>query len=329
MSGLRDSDFASTSASGLSQRHRVAADAPFYDAPIPSRVNRLADCATDSIRDGISDFVDASTISSSNDRDPSVSELQNVIMNRQGDDDAGVSAFTAVSQYPSAIDNGPNLFPTSEVVNAVMEREESFHRRSSTDQQIADMGPSSSTDLYMSDSEMDDALGDLSAPEPAAGGDVDMEAIARQLIRSSAIQRNVSTIEQDVDEAGNDLLFEYGSAMLRDLSLPSTPREDDPDDTRKFYLDDGDDVGYAECPQFCEWGSQVSDVDFDDFYRGFDYDSVSQMTDTPVPSGQDDVNLISEGEGAADEGLNDFAHIHASEIHRTSTRSTSFHLGNC
>jgi hypothetical protein len=330
MSGQRDLGFALPAASGFGHRRRAAADSPSWDATGSSRGNRSSGQAVDSTRDGFSDSVEASSISGAGGLGSSGSELQNVGMTRQGASDAQISAFTAVSHYPGATDNGPNFHPMSEVVNAVMERGEPFRRGSSSGQGNAHPGSSSSpAGLYMSDSEMGDALGDLSAPEPAAGSDVDMEGIVQRLIRNTAIEQNVSTFEQDAGESADNLLFEYGSAMLRDMSTPSTPRDDDPDDTRRFYLDDDEgDVGYTERAQRRDWDSQLSDVDFDDFYRSFDYDSATQMMDTAAPA-QDDIHFTSDGDGALGEDLNilnDDPHFLATAVHGTSTQSIGFHL---
>lgn len=326
MSGHRDSGFVSPAASGFGQRRRATADSPFCDVPEPS--HRQEGHAVDPLRDGLSNTVDISA-SGSNGLRSSVSESQSVDMNRHGAGDAQVSAFTAVSYYPGAVDSELDFLPMSEVVNAVMEREERdpFQRGSSSGQGNAHARSSSPPpELYMSDSQMGDALGDLSAPEPepASSGDVDMETIVQQLIRNTAIGQNVSTIEPDSDE-GNNLIADYGSAsaVLRDMSTPSTPRDDDPDDTRRFYLDDEDDIRYAERPNL-RWGSELSDVDFDDFYRSFD-DSGSHMTNAAVHSVADDANYASDGENGAVEEMNDDAHFLASAIQVTSMSPTSWY----
>lgn len=308
MSGHHDSGFYLP---GTSDHRRRAATDPSCDASGPSRVNHL-----EPARGGFSEVVNAS---GSNGNDPLVPELHDVGMNYQGESHMQVSAFTAVSQYPSTMDNETRFLQTSEVVNAVMERD--FPQRGSSPG--ANAQPSSSSppaELYMSDLEMGNALGDLSVPEPyAASEDVDMEAIVQQLIRNTAMGQNVSTIEQDTDdEVGGNLIMDYDPAMLRDMSTPSTPRDDDPDDTRKFYLDDEEDVGYVDRPQI--GGPQLSDVDFDDFYRGFDHDSASQVTDAGAMAQED---VYSDGEGAG-EDLTDNAHILASAVHITSMQSITY-----
>lgn len=323
MSDRRDSDLALPAAREVGDRSRLAADASFYDAPGLSHVNYLPEQAPDLVRDGFSDTVDAAPVLDSRELDQTSAQgSRGAGVERSGTSDLHISALTAVSHYPHAMDDEPSLPPVPEVVNAVMERGQVFRRGSSSDQRNTQPSSSSPpTELYMSDSEMSDALGDLSAPGPyAPSSDVDMEAIVQHLIHNTAIGHSISTIEKDSDsDYDDDLVMDYESAMLRDMSTPSTPREDDPDDTRKFYLDDDDDDGYTERPQLQRSGSQLSEVDFDDFYRSFDYEESSQLTDTAFPSVQDDGNYTSDNEGAAGEEMNDAGiHFLASAVHGTS-----------
>lgn len=321
MTGQCDSVFASSTASELGDRSRLSPDTSFCDSPESSRVNHWPDQTSDSVRDGFPGTVDAASISHGSDLDTrSAPGSQSVAVNGSDPSDVHISALAAVSHYASAMDNELSLPPTPEVVNAVMERDGVIRRGSSSGRRNAQPSSSSPpTELYVPDSEMSDALGDLSAPDPfETSDDVDMEAIVHHLIHTTA-GHNISTIEQDSDSDYDDnMVMDYESTMLRDMSTPSTPRDDDPDDTRKFYLDDDDD-GYTECPQLRWSGSPLSDVDFDDFYRSFDYESSSQMMDTAIPSAQDDATFSSDHEGAAGDEANDAGlHFLAATVHGTS-----------
>lgn len=324
MSDRRDSDPALSAAREFGDRSRLATDASFYDAPGSSRVSHLPQQAPDPVRDGFSGTVDVAPVLDSRELDQTSAQgSQGVGMEHSGMNDLHIPALTAVSYHPRAMDDELSLPQTPEVVSAVMERGQVFRRGSPSDQRNAQRSSSSPpTELYISDSEMSDALGDLSAPGPyAPSSDVDMEAIVQHLIHNTAIGHSISTIEKDSDsDYDDDLVMDYESAMLRDMSTPSTPREDDPDDTRKFYLDDDDDDdGYTERSHLQWSGSQLSEVDFDDFYRSFDYESSSQLTDTAFPSVQDDGNYTSDNEGAAGEEMNDAGiHFLASAVHGTS-----------
>lgn len=324
MTERRDTDLASSAAGEFGDRSRLASDASFDGAPGSSRASHLLEQSPDRVHDGLSETVDVAPVLDGRELDQTSAESPSVGVEHPGTSDLHVSALAAVSHYPRAMDDEPSLPPMPQVVNAVMERDRVFQRGSSSGRRNAQASSSSPpTELYMSDSEMSDALGDLSAPGPyAPSSDVDMEAIVQHLIHNTAIGHNISTIEKDSDsDYGDDLVMDYELAMLRDMSTPSTPRDADPDDTRKFYLDDDDDDGYTERPQLQWGGSQLSEVDFDDFYRSFDYESSSssQLTDTAFPSVQDDANYTSDNEGAAGEEMNDAGiHFLASTAHGTS-----------
>lgn len=315
MAGQRDLSFASPAASELDDRRHLVTSSSLSDANAQgsSRMNRLSDQIPDSVRAGSAGTVDAASISDGNGPDPtSAPESQSVGINRRDTSESHISAFTAVSHYPSAMDNEPSVPPVSEVVNAVMDPDEVYGRGISSNRENAPQA-----ELYMSDAEMGDTLGDLSAPGTyEADGDVDMGAIVHHFIYNP-VGHNVSIVQDSDSEYGDNLVMDCDSAMLRDMSTPSTPREDDPDDTWKFYLDDDVD-GYTERPQRRS-ESQLSDVDFDDFYRSFDYESVSQPTDTANPSTQDGATYSPDNEAGGGEVLNnEDVHFLPSAVHGTS-----------
>lgn len=249
--------------------------------------------------------------------DPGVGGMDLPAQNRRDSSDERIFAVTAASHYPGIMHDEMDLRAVPEMVNTAMDREEGARRQAAR--------PTSSSppaELYMSDSEMTDALGDLSEIDPPAGrGDVDMETIVHRLIRNTPLGHNVSTIPPDSDdEEGNNLILDYESIVLRDMSTPSTPRDDDPDDTRKFYLDDDED-------DLTDWarnygnGSRLTEVDFDDFYR--DFDCESQMPETAAPVAEDgqpaeDGNLSSDNEDAAGLDMAGNTHFPPSSVHGTS-----------
>ncbi|PKX91075.1 WD40 repeat domain-containing protein [Aspergillus novofumigatus IBT 16806] len=247
--------------------------------------------------------------------------------NDMGSSDAGISAFTAVSQYPNAFDNDTNALAVTEVVNAVIGREE-YLRGEGRHVRAASVGrsPSPPADLYMSDSETTDVLGHQGGVPIGpymAGGRMTMDSI---LANDPALEHHFSTIpeESDEDDVG-DLIMDYESPMPRD-GFSVSDHEDDPDDTQKFYVDHDDDYyeEHIERPRTREATAQLTDVDFNDFYRAFDYDPLLVMEAAPTGNHGDHTNFP---EGEATGGLPgiDLGHLPASVIHGT-THERNFNI---
>ncbi|GIK07324.1 hypothetical protein Aspvir_002986 [Aspergillus viridinutans] len=239
--------------------------------------------------------------------------------NDVGSSDAGISAFTAVSQYPNAFDNDSNALAVSEVVNAVIGREE-YLRGEGRPVRAASVGRSSSppADLYMSDSETTDVLGHQGGVPIGpymTGGRMAMDSI---LANDPALEHHFSAIpeESDEDDVG-DLIMDYESPMPRD-GFSVSDHEEDPDDTQKFYLDHDDDYyeEHIDRPRTREATVQLADVDFNDFYRAFDYDPLPMVMEAAPTGNHGDHNNFPGGDAIGDvPGID--AHLPASVIHGT------------
>lgn len=86
--------------------------ASFYDDQDSDEMSREGDEHA-ALRTDIDEFPIVATISESH-------QVGLTPTNDLGSSDAGISAFTAVSQYPNAFDNDSNAFAVTEVVNAVI-----------------------------------------------------------------------------------------------------------------------------------------------------------------------------------------------------------------
>lgn len=211
--------------------------------------------------------------------------------------DAGISALMAVPHYPNATSNEPNFLSVSEEVNAVIEREE-FFRPDRIHGHFARISSSSPpTELYMSDSEMTDVLSDLGgvALHPQ-GAHVGLNELVQQMIGNGA---NMSTISEDSeDEDAEGLFGDYEESYVQQppngLSMQ--------DDTQKS--DSEDDIGGEYGEEYINDSpsrlgpTSLSDVDFDDFYRGMDQDFSSQFTEDAAA--HDDHNYFSDADDPTD-----------------------------
>lgn len=126
--------------------------------------------------------------------------------------------------------------------------------------------------------------------------------------------RNISTIPEDSDDGDAGDLFQGYDDLTTDRerssSASSPERDDDPDDTRRFYLGEND----TRSPMPTDVSMEpVSDIDLDDFYRDPSYVPMSMET---VASAE--LDHISDEEEFGDV---DFAggHMADAAIHRTST----------
>ncbi|KAI9925041.1 hypothetical protein MW887_006448 [Aspergillus wentii] len=246
------------------------------------------------------------------------------------DPNESVSAFTAVSHYPNVVNTDSNPIAVSQVVNAVFEREHFFRHGNVHSSGTAELHRSSSppADLYISDSEMTDALADIggvSLGTYATSGGPDLDNIYQQIVSNHATGNNISTIPEDSEIGdGGNLITDYEPSISAERSTPVSVRDDDPDDTRKFYQDNEADRRHEEdyieldYRDHHEGMGRLSDVDIDDFYQqNSDYDSFSQSTDIPFPPGHDvHGNYFSDSEDPAAD-FEAEAHFPSSVVHGT------------
>ncbi|OJI97906.1 hypothetical protein ASPVEDRAFT_123502 [Aspergillus versicolor CBS 583.65] len=234
-----------------------------------------------------------------------------------------LSAFMSVPHYPDAT-NSRTSIPVSEIVNAVIEPGNFFpHQRTSSSQDIPGSQISPPMDLYMSDSEMTDALSE-------AGGvplhDYQMDQIGstglvNQFVYGAGSLRDyIGASEGTEEDSGTDFVMEPEPPYTSQREpVPFTTLEDE-DDTRKFYLDGGDDSDYDADPHHTsddDGHSHASEVDLDDFYRPPDYTYGSQESGVdPSSSYEEHANSFSDLEDVNGDPTAD-PHFADSVIHGT------------
>ncbi|KAE8350144.1 hypothetical protein BDV28DRAFT_139715 [Aspergillus coremiiformis] len=234
--------------------------------------------------------------------------------------DPGISAIMALPQYPSVATNEANFLAESEVVNAVIDPD-AYFRRVAGDEGTIHRPSLPPTDLYMSDSEMADVLSDLGGVPlgPSEGGQIEMVPFVHLPFDYVVATHATSTISEDSEDADEDaaaLITNYDTPVNETPTTPLSEQDDLLDDAEKFYsdADDGDyDNVYPDHSQLSH-GEGLSDVDYDDFYRGLDHDLGSQAAEV---TGHDDHNYPSDGEDWNGGDLTGEPHFPASVIHGT------------
>ncbi|OOF90522.1 hypothetical protein ASPCADRAFT_510790 [Aspergillus carbonarius ITEM 5010] len=214
--------------------------------------------------------------------------------------DSAISAFMAVPQYTTVFDfrDGSYAF-RSEAVNAVMERD---------DFALHEVGPQPSsppTEWYISDSEMTDALSEMGGVPlgPYIGEHVGTAHLHQSLDTPISAHPTSFTISSDTEDDGaTDLIMEYEPSVMDNRSTSRSVAGDDPDDTQKFYSDDGDDYedDRASDMRTRHGTADLSEVDVDEFYQGLDPAPGSQLSDLGTGAMRDDYsNVFSEGEDSS------------------------------
>ncbi|KAL5336852.1 hypothetical protein BJX70DRAFT_400195 [Aspergillus crustosus] len=243
--------------------------------------------------------------------------------------DEALSAFMAVPHYPNATPSRTRI-SVSEIVNAVIEPEDFFRRQSTATQDTPDFHESPPPNLYMSDSEMTDALSDV-------GGvpldDYQMEPMGmaeyvNQFVHEAGAQDNyIGSSEDTDDDSGTDLAMEDEHHLSRREPISLTSLEDD-DDIRKFYLDNRDyDGDYDSHHASTDSGrSQISEVDLEEFYQGpgYTYDSQESGLDPPS-SHEDHTSYFSDTEDATGDPATE-PHFADSVLHGTTTHERNLNI---
>lgn len=246
-----------------------------------------------------------------------------------------LSAFMSVPHYPDATNNRTSI-PVSEIVNAVIEPGDFFpHQRTSSSQDISGSHISPPMDLYMSDSEMTDALSEVGGV-PLHDYQMDQmgsTGFANQFVYGAdSLRGYIGASEGTEEDSGTDFVMEPEPPYTSQREpIPFTTLEDE-DDTRKFYLDGGDDSDYDADPHHTsddDGHSHVSEVDLDDFYRPPDYTYGSQESGVdPSSSYEEHANSFSDLEDVNGDPTAD-PHFADSVIHGTSMYSIVFVLLGC
>ncbi|KAJ5520937.1 hypothetical protein N7463_001390 [Penicillium fimorum] len=189
--------------------------------------------------------------------------------------DVGVAALAAVSQYPRAENNAHNdSFMVSEVVNAVtgagsppdyyrhMESGSSLVPGHRGHFQHSGMGGTSSA-----------------GPEFVFGsnpsGDVDMEAIVRNLIHHTASRQNIAVApdhDVDIEDGHRDMVMDYESAIMEDTRSPESTSDHELEDFLQFYPDEEE--YYYQRKNRPAHEAEMPDCDLDDFYTSMSYEDI-------------------------------------------------------
>ncbi|PYI29179.1 WD repeat protein [Aspergillus indologenus CBS 114.80] len=214
--------------------------------------------------------------------------------------DPSLSAFMAVPQYPNAPSDAAPVAVT-EIVNAVLEPQEFSHygHGRGVDQATPRLASSSPPgEWYVSDSEMTDALSDVGGvPLGPYMGDYDDSPGAEY---AHDIASTISDITDD-DET-TDLIMDYEPSIAAERLPALSGLDDDPDDTYKFYMDDGDEESDFEDAEARVRRSTaaLSEVDFDGFYQGLDAGYAPHLSDIGPGPAHDDLNAsFSEGDDSS------------------------------
>ncbi|KAL4803030.1 WD40-repeat-containing domain protein [Aspergillus unguis] len=233
--------------------------------------------------------------------------------------DEALSAFMSVPHYPEATNDRARI-SVSEIVNAVIEPQDFYRRQSASSQEFAHADPQTSPpmELYMSDSEMTDALSEVGGV-PLDGYQMEqmgMSGFASQFSGDAVAHQNYSAPSESTEEdSGTDMAMEYEPQRE---TVPPTTLEDD-DDARKLSLRHGeDDASDSDVESRATDSSRsVSYVDLDDFYRAPGYTYSSQVSALDPPSSHEDhANFFSDVEDVnADPAVD--PHLADSVIHGT------------
>ncbi|RDW81642.1 WD40 repeat domain-containing protein [Aspergillus mulundensis] len=229
--------------------------------------------------------------------------------------DEALSAFMTVPHYPETTSTRTRI-SVSEIVNAVIEPGD--HRRPGTStQEISGLQPP--MELYMSDSEMTDALSEV-------GGvplneyhmeQMRMAEFANRFVNTRTQNNYIAVSETTEEDRATDQAMDHEPHTSRQGPISFSTTEDE-DDTRKFYLDGGeDDYATDSHSAFTDDGrSHVSNVDLDDFYRAPGYTYGSQVSGfDPTSSHEDHTNSSDAEDVNADPAVD--PHFAESVLHGT------------
>ncbi|KAL2818095.1 hypothetical protein BJX63DRAFT_419372 [Aspergillus granulosus] len=208
--------------------------------------------------------------------------------------DHALSAFMAVPRYPNATNSQASISVT-EVVNAVIASGDHSYQRWTPGQSAPMSVASPPADLYVSDSEMTDALSGFGgvplngySPE-RMGRPGDFNQFAPH---ANTMNNNIAVSESTEEDSATDLGLEYEPRISRHEPLSFTTTQDGDDDARKFYLDQDHSDYDIESDQdsMDENPSRLSEVDLNEFYHGPGHTSGSQDSGIDDPSNRDDLS---------------------------------------
>ncbi|KAJ5817250.1 hypothetical protein N7447_009483 [Penicillium robsamsonii] len=189
--------------------------------------------------------------------------------------DVGVAALAAVSQYPRAENNGHNdSFMVSEVVNAVTSvgSPPDYYRHMESGSSLL---PRHRGHFHHS------AMGGTSSAGPEfvfgsnPSGDIDMDAIVRNLIHRTAGRQNIPVApDHDIDseDGHKDMVMDYESVTMEDTRSPESASDDELEDFLRFYPDEEE--YYYQRKNRPTHEADMPDCDLDDFYNSMSYEDI-------------------------------------------------------
>lgn len=197
-----------------------------------------------------------------------------------------------------------SIFPVSELLNAVFNDARPSRRSDASPHRLDDPASSSpppTGEAHASESEMTDVVSDdedESVPPRTdlSGGDDEVDSIVRQL--GIGLRPTPAADESPVD--GADTIGPY-SSMTNEELLTTSRVVDGTYGVNDCYPYDNEPYDQDSARSLRDFPT-LADVDFDDFYRGYDYNSASQASEPSPPFngiGQD-----GHDHGTDEDGLN-------------------------
>ncbi|KAL4883795.1 hypothetical protein BJY04DRAFT_184425 [Aspergillus karnatakaensis] len=238
--------------------------------------------------------------------------------------DEALSAFMSVPHYPNAPINRTRI-SISEIVNAVIEPGDFYHHQSASIQETPEPHSSPLQDLYMSDSEMTDALSDIGGA-PLNNYQMERMGIAdyvSHFVYEASAQDNYTAADDTEEDSGTDFLMDDEPHQPRREPISFGILEDD-DDMRKFYMDHGDSENDADSHYVISdsSSSRLSEIDLDEFYRtpGDTYNSQEAVFEPPSTH-EDHTNSFSDTEDTTGDPAADPHFAESVLLHTTQERN--------
>lgn len=232
-----------------------------------------------------------------------------------------MSGVLPTVDYSEDIEDVTGPSSTSSVASSPSDDGEGFHHGIMDSFAALDTAPFPSWQGYSSVSEMNEVQESREGtflPGYTTTDHMQLQAIVHQLFQSSGIGHNVSTIPEDSEDGNDGDLFQDYDPIMEPLKIALSEHDDDPDDTKKFYLGDEEEIGYYNKSTYQQI-TPLTEIDFDDFYQESDSQPMLPTTDVAnpgLPAGQEEHDYVDEDSN--DEGFG------ADHFHGTSMPSFLF-----
>lgn len=211
-----------------------------------------------------------SDIFSSDDRSTSASTTMASDVDRHLHD-VGVAALAAVSQFPHAVNDQSGSFLVSEIVNAVTSA------GSPPDFRFLDPGSSSmfGQGFHPSQSGSHTPAGPVAhfGQGPLPGGDVNIQAAVRDLIRRTAGRQDIPLADNTDVESQKDMVMDYESTPIETSPSTFSETDDELEDFIRFYPDEEQHYKLRK-QRSTHHDTEMVDYDLDDFYKTINYEDI-------------------------------------------------------